>query len=650
MKVYAGFRTAGIAVTCLSLLGVGLLGGCGSSPPPAPVEATPTINREVPPLLKGTVLSEVTFRNVEPVLVSGFGLVVGLSGTGGGQLPDNVASTMEREMGLMGIGKSANAGGSLEGKTPRQVLRDPNVAVVIVQAAIPPGAPANARFDVYVKALNASSLEGGTLWTTNLRFGDPAVFGAAQQRSVAKARGAIFINPFAEEGREQQGLTRDVGRVLDGGWVTEPQPIVLTLDNASWSRARGIVSAVNSRFPEGPGDPGPAARGRSQSVVEVRVPRRYRTNPRDFVSLVQHLAIDQQFPEQMAKRWAEGLKAEPGLADDLAWCLEGIGTKATPFLADLYDYPEIVPRMAALQAGARLGDPRAAEGLTELAVTGGGSVKLRAIELLGELDGSPRVDVALRDLVAQPELAVRVTAYESLVTRAERSAAGRIRARQDENPDGVRISPTAVELLAQAAIPKRNMQGLERRIQDGKFILDIMPFGEPLIYVTQQGQPRIVLLGEQNDLVRPMIATAWSNRLMVQADEGGPVQVRYSPAGTIGAVTGTVNGGLVDLIEFLARKPAGGEQVTGFNMSYSEVVGALSAVSESRGTRAAFATEQNRLRAAVLAATSGRERVERPEKPGDEPIVIFRQPTVIDSQPTTPSAPKIVPIEGPTKK
>jgi hypothetical protein len=577
--------------------------------------------------------------------------VVVLAGTGGGQLPDSVAATMEREMGLMGITRATQGSGTaIDGKTPRQILRDPNVAVVIVQAAIPPGMPANATFDVYVKALNATSLEGGMLWTTELRFGEPAVFGAAQQRTVAKARGPIFVNPFAEKGQEALGQTREVGRVLDGGWVTSPQPIVLTLTNSSWGRARAIVSAINSRFPAGPGDVGDTARGRSASTIEVRVPRRYRQQPGEFLALVQSLHMDQQFPEQHARRWAEGLRVEPGLAEELSWCLEGVGTKAIPFLNDLYSSAELAPRMAALRAGARLNDPRAAEGLQELALNGSGAIRIRAIELLGEVDGGPRVDMTLRELAAHPELVTRVAAYESLCKRAERDQIQRRVRFQEANPQAERISITRMEVLARAELPRRNVQGIERYAMEGKFLLDVVRFGEPMVYVTQQGQPRIVVFGAEAGLVRPMVASAWGDRLMLKAEQSGPIQVRYSPPGVLGSYTGAVDGDLVSLVRFLAHKPSPEDQSPGLDLSYSDVVGALSALSESGSVRGAFATEQNKLRAQILAASAGRENVERPEKPGDEPIVLVQTPAVIEQGPALKEGPRVVPIEAPPKK
>ncbi len=339
-------------------------------------------------------------------------------------------------MGCMGISSTTNMPGSpLHRKTAREVLKDPRTAVVIVQAAIPPGAPAGARFDVYVNAVNATSLEGGQLWTTNLRIGETVLFGQAQAREIASARGAIFINPFATTQTDQATPSQTSGRVLDGGWVTNPLQIEMVPDTASHSRVASMKSAINSRLPKGPGDPGETARGKTTSDINsgpsvvLRVPRRYADRADEFLAIVKHLPINDSAPEMLARRYTEALKREPALANELAWCLEALGDKALPFTRGLYDYAEVIPRLAALRVGARLGDPLAAAPLIELASKGNGLEQLDAIALLAEIPGTPRIDLTLRNLLSEKELLVRIAAYETLAKRAEnvrtREAAGR---------------------------------------------------------------------------------------------------------------------------------------------------------------------------------------------------------------------------------
>ena len=666
-----------VAPVILSLVcGLALGVGCKSKEKPQ-ARMVAVQARDVPAALRGTIGAEVEFRGVEPVLVSGYGLVVGLNGTGGDVLPDRIAATMEREMGLMGITKATEGGSdAVSGRSPREVLRDKNVAVVLVQAAIPPGAPANATFDVYVQALNATSLEGGQLWTTDLRLGEANVFGGVQARRIAKARGPIFINPFESGETRRDSITGEVvsrggervsGRVLAGGQVTNPLGIELVLYTPSFARTRAVVSAINSRFPSGPGDPVPTARGRSGpdsntgvgGSIELHVPNRFRQNPADFLRLITALQIDQSFPEQHARRYVEAMKEEPGLADDLSWCLEAIGNRALPLLREVYDYPEAAVQMAALRAGARLDDPLAAPHLKELALRGRGNQRMQAIGLLGRvMNSGPAVDDTLRQLLEEKELSVRVAAYEALAGRAERAQLARLE-RLAKNPDAPesRVHPTVLQYEASRSLSGRTIHGVERTHVADKFFLDTVAVGDPLIYISQQGQPRVVLFGADQSLRRPSVATAWDNQLMLSADEGSDVtRIYYKPSSNRGGgerpATHRVKGGLPQLIDYMARTSTPDDPRSGLNMSYSQVVGALAAIVDGGATRAAFAKETDKLKLQILGAQSAAEVSRRPESPEDRDLIVT-QPKG-DEVETAPNpdreAPTIVPIRPATEE
>lgn len=608
-------------------------GGSGEKPRPRTVEVTPP--RDVHPVLRETVQAEVTFLNVEPVLVSGYGLVVGLSGTGGEpNLPEPIAASMEREMALHGISAATM------GKTPRQMLQDPNVAVVVVQAAIPPGAPRDASFDVYVTALNASSLEGGTLWTTDLRIGDAAPFGRAQEHMIGQARGPLFVNPFAEPGRESDGPTHKSGRVLGGGVVTRPVGIAMVLSSTSHARARSIVSAINSRFPIGPGDPGPTARGVSGTTVELRVPLRYKDNPGEFMQIVKYLRFDATAPQVAARRYVETLKAEPAMSGELGSALLALGEPSLPFVRELYDYAEPAPRLAALMVGAKLNDPRSAAYLRELARSGTGIERLEAINLLGQVEAGPTVDVALRELMGEPELSVRVAAYEALAGRAERYHRARWAALL-RSEHGTPQKPDALLGWGESGL-----QGVQRRTISGKFLMDVVPAGNQLVYVTQQGRPRIVLFGKDQGLAAALTASVWNDRLLMRREPGEPdVSVQWrSPDGRVEHLKFRATA--PDMVEFLARSNEPGTERPGLGLTYSQVVGVLDAVQQAGGLAGALATEENRLKADLLAAANAGEIKQRPETPGEREIVVVRRPAALAGGGTAEAAggPRVVPI------
>lgn len=643
-----------LAITLAALIST----SCSDTP--EAIEKTPIV-RDTPTALRGTIGAEVTFRGIEPVVVSGLGLVVNLNNTGGRPIPDRILETMERMLTLQGISSTTDMPGSpLHRKTARDVLKDPRTAVVIVQAAIPPGAPAGARFDVYVDAVNATSLEGGQLWTTNLRIGETVLFGQAQAREIANARGPIFINPFATDEASQAALTQTSGRVLDGGWVTNPLQIEMVPDTASHSRVASMVSAINSRLPAGPGDGGPTARGKTTSDINsgpsvvLRVPRRFADRANEFLAIIKHLPINDSAPEMLAKRYADALKNEPALANELAWCLEALGDKALPFTRGLYDYAEVVPRLSALRAGARLGDPMAAAPLIELASKGTGIEQLDAIALLAEISGTPRIDLTLRNLLAEKELLVRIAAYEALAKRAEKVRLARLLDESYESATSPMhdVSPVHREVIARAVFPTGMLQGIERRSVGGKFLLDLVQEGDPLIYVTQQGQPRIVIFGVDPTLNASAVVSAWNDRLLISSDPNDPgVRAMFREDDTSAAQRLTLEGqSLAELVLTLAASSGPDQPTPGFNFTYSEVVGTLYSISTARATNATFATERDRLKANILAAGENKVRRNRPETPNDPTsVVVIRRADAPDAS-LVPAPdkepPKIMPLPG----
>lgn len=547
--------------------------------------ARPLVQRDVAPLLRGTIGAEGTLQGAESVLVTGYGIVVGLTGTGAGDAPPAVRAYLEREMTLRGVGSESSGMGNV---SPRQMLDDPNNCVVLVSAVVSPCTPKAELFDVMVSTLPgsaATSLEGGRLWTTDLRIG-VMLPGAPTARVIGKARGPVFINPFLEPGTTSGTTVATTGRIIGGGQMTAPLELFLSLDNPSHTRARAMASAINARFPQQTGDTAPIARGKNEDVVALAIPHRWRADPDEFVQLIAHTRIDQAFPQDWAQKFVQGLKDEPWLATELSWCLQAIGPGATPALRSAYEFGEIVPRLAALRAGARLGDALVTPHLTEIARAGPPAQRLSAIELLGDLPSDPKVNLALRELLDSPDTTVRIAAYEALVRRRD--------------------------------------PALERVPVAGKFILDIVPSKDPMIYISQQGEPRVAVFGPEGavEVSRPTLVSAWSNRLLVASDSPSePLRVMYTDT-RAGKVTRAdrVDPRLSKLIPFLAHEPTPEAPAPGLAMSYSQVVGALYELTiRQRAIDAGFMAEGDRLQAQVLASAQSTLNTPRPELAGETP-------------------------------
>jgi flagellar basal body P-ring protein FlgI len=617
-------RVGGLVLTLAAAGALTLLGACADKDKPRMPEKPPPVLRDVPAPLRGTVGSEASLRGADPVLVSGFGLVVGLGGTGGGDLPGPIQVAMERELAKGGIGRGGVLdSGPLAGKTPREVLRDPNVAVVIVEGAVPPGAPEGSTFDVAVRTLPGStvtSLQGGTLWTTELRLGPATTYGQTRTRRLADARGPVMVNPFAGDESHRDAPSRTIGRVLGGGVVTEGLQMELVLDNESWSRATAIQSAINNRFPQGAGDRGQTARGRNASSLAISVPKAYSKKTVEFTQLLMAVRIDPAAPQEAAKYYVEELKRSPALAGDISLCLEALGKVAVPFLAPMYEYPEPAPRMAALRAGAKLGDARTLQYLRDMAMSGPPGLRAEAIELMGDLPTNPRVNLALWELVDTRELDVRVAAYEALAARGD-------------------------PLVDRVEIP-------------GKATVDMLASRDPLIYVMQQVEPRIVIFGDGLKLRRNALVSVWGDRLMLTSDsENDPVRLMYDDPRTDRALQGKPPEELAKFVEFLGHKSTPQDPAPGLNMSYSEMVGALYELQKQGGVRAAFATQRDRLLAQLYKASQTTQIQDRPDTTGApvDDVMVFnpQAPTGAEpeeaTKPTEPRRSMVVPLGGPVE-
>jgi len=588
----------GWVVVCLLAATVLSLTGCDSTVKRKPRASRPErlITRDTPSVLRDTIGSQATLSGMNQILVSGYGLVVGLNGTGSGDVPGPVRAVMEREMLVMGVGKEI---GAFRNMTPDDILNDRNTAVVLVSAAVPPGSPVGTRFDVRVDVLPgsaATSLEGGRLYTTRLFQGliRPA---APATEPLAEAKGELFLNPFADPAKAgADSALRIAGRVLNGGMVTRPQPIMLSLDAPSHTRARAMAESINFRFPRARGDVA-TARGLNEESVEISIPAAYRDDPEEFLNLLMRVRVDQTFPEESALRYVRALKEQPELSEELAWCIQALGPVAIPHVRELYTYPDDRPRLAAITSGAKLGDMTTRPYLEDLAISGPPGMRTRALALMSHLGPDPKINTFLRDQLDATELDMRLAAYEGLAHRRD--------------------------------------TWVERRSAGGKFVMDLVPSAEPMVYVTMQRQPRVVLFGDRMALRRPVFVSVWDDRLMLSADnESQPVRVFYRDYRSGHSKSGEVPPIMAELIEYMAHKTTPEEPAPGLDLNYSEVVGALATMLRKGASAATFVPESDRLELELIRLRQDAGGYERPEVAPEEDKDLFTErPESIDRDP-----------------
>ncbi len=551
-----------------------------AGPQPAPSRAAGGFEINVPQIMRGTLAEAGILDGYRPVVVRNYGLVVGLDGTGSRDVPPTVRAKLLADAARRGIGSERSGWGHLK---PEALLDSLDTAAVIVEGVIPPAAVEGSRFDVRIYAdprTGTTSLEGGRLYTTELL---PALAGqqllpptgSRQAFALARARGPIFVNPFAEPGAVgRDTVNRTTARILNGGVVIKDIPVKLRLATPSHSQASRLQSSINAHFPQEPGQRDPTARGESDESISITLPPSYRHNTQEFIELLRHTTIRQTGVEGVAMSIRRYVVDNPSSAYHASWRWQALGPRALGVIRDLYDHAEELPRLAALSAGAKLDHALVIPHLIEMAETGTPDARRQAIGLLAQMGLNPQIDRALRGLLSDPDVEVRLRAYEALV--------------------------------------KRRDPYMRRYVVDEKFVLDVVESKVPMIYITQIGQPRVVLFGTDLSVDSPVTVQAWSNRFMVKDDpDEGMIEVYYRLPDAARGIVNRVEPGLEQLVQFLGHSPSIERPDPGLGLSYGQTVGALHQIWRQGYIKADFKAEQDRILAAILS----QERPVPPERP-----------------------------------
>lgn len=223
----------------------------------------------------------VDIEGVRDNPLTGFGLVVGLNGTG-----DSSAAFTNQSLRMM-----------LErmGISTPQGVKVKNIASVMVTATLPPFARQGSRLDITLSSLgDAKSLQGGTLILTPLKGADGRIYAVAQ--------GAVSIGGFAAEGAAQsvQKNHPTVARISGGGVVerevafnlNEENLLQLALRNPDFTTANRVVKSINNLFGE------PLAHAKDSGTILLTIPSSYLGKVVDFISRMENLQVD---PDQVAR-------------------------------------------------------------------------------------------------------------------------------------------------------------------------------------------------------------------------------------------------------------------------------------------------------------------------------------------------------------
>ena len=224
------------------------------------------------------------FEGVRDNQLVGYGLVVGLNGTG-----DNIKSidfAKESIISLLDqIGINARDG----------QLKSKNIASVMVTANLPAFARQGSRIDVIVSAMgDAKNLQGGTLIATPLSGADGQIYAVAQ--------GQIAVNAISAQGANQsifKGVPTS-GKIANGAIVENEIPFVLddmtniriALRNPDFTTSRRISDAINANLGVN------VAKALDPGTVSVDIPEEYQGKLVDLMTRIEQLQVQ---PDQMAK-------------------------------------------------------------------------------------------------------------------------------------------------------------------------------------------------------------------------------------------------------------------------------------------------------------------------------------------------------------
>ncbi len=228
----------------------------------------------------------VGFQGIRDNMLVGYGLVVGLNGSG-----DSLRNAPFTQLSIQTM--LERLGVNTRGET----MQTKDVATVMVTANLPPFAAQGTRMDVSVSALgDAKSLQGGTLVVTPL-------FGADGQKSMRSRQGPpVAIGGFSAQG-DAASVTRGVptaGRIANGASVEREVPFALasekslrlSLHNPDLTTSTRIADAINAYLGQ------PVASANDPSTVRITVPESY---PKGVVGLLNDIEQVKVDPDQLAK-------------------------------------------------------------------------------------------------------------------------------------------------------------------------------------------------------------------------------------------------------------------------------------------------------------------------------------------------------------
>ncbi|MEN6385029.1 MAG: flagellar basal body P-ring protein FlgI [Phycisphaerales bacterium] len=501
---------------------------------------TKDVNDREPVQLDRTIGDLAEVVATAPVPVKGVGLVVGLAGTGSSECPTATREYLRKYI-LTQVGRKDLI-------KPDVMINSIDTAVVLVEGTIPAAASKYQSFDITVKPYpdtQTTSLAGGRLYTTDLKFMAKIDNSLETSRTLAYAAGPIFIDPLSDSKKNQ--LT---GVVLGGGKVIEDYTITLSLLKPDFKAAAYIRNRINQRFGKD------VANAVSDSVINISIPNFYKDKKAKFMMLVKSLYIASATAKEDARinELIEGLKTSEDKTKYQV-SLEAIGRPAGERLLTLIDANDPKTRFSAAAALLAIVDDRGLKTLREFAQDPCSNFRVLAINNVGEYAMKKDVLTLMNRLANDENFDVRFAAYNYL--------------QKFDSPSIVRTV-----------------------VADDFYIDQVIANGPKTIYVSRKQEAGIVLFGVPIDCEKGIYIESEDGGIIINSQ---PTDDRISVLRKH-PITGTLMGPLKcstrvpDIIKLLGDPPTpkDDKKRPGLGVPYSEIIQLLKNMADKGAVNATF--------------------------------------------------------------
>ena len=210
----------------------------------------------------------ITVKGVRENPIIGYGLVIGLAGTGdaGGEITNSSLKKMFEKLGL----------------NPKSEVSSKNVAAVVVTAKLPAFARVGQKVDLIVSSIgDASSLAGGTLLITPLKAGDGNIY--------AVGSGSLSVGGMKKGSKFATTATLPSGATVEREIITEfekKNSLRLSLNYPDFTTAARVEKVINEELG------GKFASAKDSTTIDLIVPNQYERNVVQLMAIIESFKVN----------------------------------------------------------------------------------------------------------------------------------------------------------------------------------------------------------------------------------------------------------------------------------------------------------------------------------------------------------------------